>query len=185
MKEIEIIIDGDEHLHKCIQSFLFSKGIGWVYGGKVLKDFGINNIAVSLVSSKLVMSQNLIPDVNIVKATDILSGRFDLDKWISSILKKETPKNGVVVDLTWIKGEANKVLNAKIQSIWLSSGYKWVDGDTDIYDFELNYIYLYVGGIAFLSSMDDYKFTTAFEEGYKLVEISPNEALKGGHKKYL
>ena len=132
------------------------------------------------------MSQNLATSTNIVKATDILSGRFDIDKWIrDNTTKKETPKNGIVVDLTWVRGEANKVLNAKLQSIWLSSGYIWVDGDTNIYDLEANYMYLYADGIAFLGSMDDYEFTSAYKKGYELVEISLNEALNGGHKKYL
>lgn len=167
-----------EYIHKATQKILLDKGYVWGNGSKDVQNYG----AIPFYIKGKTLWQSSVDDAQTISAVDILSGKFDLDKWQIS---KNREKVCVYVDLSEMRGEANKVLNMALQSVWFASGYKWADGDKNTYKREMQYIFLYDEGIFFRDSLADYRRTCAYDSHCTLVELSLNDALNGEHKKYL
>lgn len=167
-----------EYIHKATQKILLDKGYVWGNGSKDVQNYGVNGFYIEGKT----LWQSSIKEAQTVSAVDILSGKFDLDKWRNS---KKREKVCVYVDLSEIRGEANKVLNMALQSVWFASGYKWVDGDKNTYKREMQYIFLYDEGIFFLDSLAEYWRTSAYDSHCTLVPLSLNDALNVEHKECL
>ena len=126
-KRLNITIDvkgeAGEYLHKAVQNVLFSKGFGWVYNGKVIHNYGDAPLYIEMNTdgTEKKIWQFRESEGKDVKATDILSGAFDLGKWI----KDNTSEKDVIycVDLTWVKGEAREVLSAALQKKAFEKGF--------------------------------------------------------------
>lgn len=186
-KRLNITIDvkgkAGEYLHKAVQQVLFSKGFGWVHNGTTVQNYCNTPLYIEMdiygTNKKI---WQLHSDGITVKATDILSGAFDIDKWIKDNSTKEEPKDVIYcVDLTWVKGEAREVLSAAIQKKAFEKGYKWMAAGTTV-------THAYEPGLFFDTRDKNVCFGDTFEESKKAlksrytVEISVNKALRGEYR---
>ena len=190
-KRLNITIDvkgkAGEYLHKAVQQMLFDKGFAWGGSGVKLEEYGSNHFFYFEMnedgSPKKMWNRVLRDTCNpTIKATDILSGAFDIDKWIKDNSTKKEPKDVIYcVDLTWVKGEAREVLSAAIQKKAFEKGYKWMVVGTTV-------TYAYKPGLFFDTRDKSVCFVDTFEESKKAlksrstVEISVNKALRGEYR---
>lgn len=185
-KRLKITIDvkgeAGEYLHKAVQNVLFSKGFGWVYNGKVIHNYGDAPLYIEMNTAGTEKKiWQLCSDGIAVKATDILSGAFDLDKWIKDNTKKE-PKDVVYcVDLTWVKGEAREVLSAALQKKAFEKGYKWAGYSTVVQEADQPGLFFDTNDKTVCYSPSfSYTMQNPCVENKK--EISVNKALRGEYR---
>jgi hypothetical protein len=190
-KRVNVDIDvegaGSVFVHKAVQQMLFDKGFAWGGSGVKLEEYGSQHhfyFEMNEDGSSKKMWQKVILDTRnpTIKATDILSGAFDLNKWIRDSISKKEPDNVVYcVDLTWVKGEAREVLSTAIQKKAFEKGYKWRTAGTTV-------THAYEPGLFFDTRDKDVCFGETFEESKKAiksrstVEISVNKALRGEYR---
>ena len=119
-----------------------------------------------------------------VKATDILSGAFDLDKWIKDNTAKKEPKDVIYcVDLTWVKGEAREVLSTAIQKKAFEKGYKWsVTDDTTVQHKDQPGLFFDTRDTTACFSYDFNRGKDSCKYYATAVEISVNKALRGKYR---
>ena len=173
------------YLHKAVQRVLIDCGFEWGGSGKKdIHDFGSNDINANIESDgRKVIWQFLSKERETTKvtATDILSGAFDLDKWI----KYNTPKKDVVycVDLTWVKGEAREVLSAALQKKAFEKGYKWsVTDDTTVQHKDQPGLFFDTRDATVCFSYDFNRGKDSCKYNATAVEISVNKALRGEYR---
>jgi hypothetical protein len=183
-KRLNITIDvkgeAGEYLHKAVQNVLFSKGFGWAHNGAAVKNYGDTPLYIEMDTDGTEKKiWQLCRDGIKVKATDILSGAFDLDKWI----KDNTTKKDVIycVDLTWVKGEAREVLSAAIQKKAFEKGYKWGGVETTIQLTGKPGLFFWTSDKTICCS-DDFVGAVKCITNYPFVEISVNKALRGEYR---
>ena len=189
-KRLKITIDvkgeAGEYLHKAVQNVLFSKGFGWVYNGKVIHNYGDAPLYIEMNTdgTEKKIWQLSAPEGKDVKATEILSGAFDLDKWIKDNTTKKEPDNIVYcVDLTWVKGEAREVLSAAIQKKAFEKGYKWsVTDDTTVQHKDQPGLFFDTRDTTVCSSYDFNRGKDSCKYYATAVEISVNKALRGEYR---
>lgn len=178
---------GSVFVHKAVQQMLFDKGFAWGGSGVKLEEYGsrhpfyfvMNKDGSSKKMWTIVIEDTCNPTI---KATDILSGSFDLDKWIGDSITKKEPDNVVYcVDLTWVKGEAREVLSAALQKKAFEKGYKWAGEETNVQFVDTPALYFMTRDRTVLkgdefscSRKDD---VLGFEK-----EISVNKALRGEYR---
>src|SRR5574344_2304904 len=95
-KQLNITIDvkgeAGEYLHKAVQKVLFSKGFGWAHNGKVIQNYCDAPLYIEMDTDGINKKIWQLRSEGIsVKATDILSGAFDIDKWIKENSTKKEP----------------------------------------------------------------------------------------------
>jgi len=189
-KRVNVDIDvkgaGSVFVHKAVQQMLFDKGFVWGGSGAKLQEYGsqhpfyfkMNEDGSSKKMWKKVLRDTCNPTI---KATNILSGAFDLDKWIKDSTEKETPKNIVYcADLTWVKGEAREVISEAIQKKAFEKGYRWSVADTTVQHKDKP-------GLFFDTRDNTVCFSYDFNVGKgscslvksTILEISVNKALRG------
>lgn len=111
----------------------------------------------------------------------ILSGTFDLDKWIADNIKKEENPIIYCVDLTWVKGEAREVISKAIQQKAFEKGYKWsgYGGFPEYTDMPGLFLWTQDHTICYGDNFEYCKRATT--TGIP-VEISVNKALRGEYE---
>lgn len=186
-KRLNITIDvkgeAGEYLHKAVQNVLFSKGFGWVYNGKVIHNYGDTPLYIEMdtdgTNKKI---WQLHSDGIKVKATDILSRAFDLDKWIKDNTTEKEPDNVVYcVDLTWVKGEAREVLSAALQKKAFEKGYKWSGVEATVQLTNKPGLFFWTSNKTIYYD-DDFVSAVKYTTHYSNVEISVNKALRGEYR---
>ena len=187
-KRLNITIDvkgeAGEYLHKAVQQVLFSKGFGWAHHGTAVQNYCDTPLYIEMRTdgTEKKIWRASAPTRTNVKATDILSGAFDLDKWIKDNTTKKEPDNVVYcVDLTWVKGEAREVLSAALQKKAFEKGYKWCGVEATV---QLTN----KPGLFFWTSDKTICYGEEFERSMQgticctHVEISVNKALRGKYR---
>lgn len=186
---IQIDVEGTAgvFIHKAVQQMLFDKGIVWGSSGKTLENYDADPFYIEMFEdgSYRRMWRQVRDDTEnpTIKATDILSGAFDIDKWIRDNTTKKEPDNVVYcVDLTWVKGEAREVLSAALQKKAFEKGYKWAGCDTAIQEADQP-------GLFFDTEYKTVCYSSNFNGGKDsckgistTVEISVNKALRGEYR---
>lgn len=186
-KVVNVVLDltgeAGERLHEAIQLVLFSKGFCWGNGRTSVQKYGDTPLYFVMDSDgkNKVIWQLRREDGISVKATDILSGAFDIDKWIKGNTKKEPDNVVYCVDLTWVKGDAREVLSTALQKKAFEKGYKWSGVSATPK-------YMDQPGLFFDTGDKTIYYASIFEEGKQfiksnpVVEISVNKALRGEYR---
>jgi len=187
-KRLNITIDvkgeAGGYLHKTVQQVLFSKGFGWAHNGAAVQHYEDTPLYIEMSTDgteKKIWQLRAFEGKD-VKATDILSGAFDLDKWIKDNTAKKEPDNIVYcIDLTWVKGEAREVLSAAIQKKAFEKGYKWGGMETKVQFTDSPALYFMTRGCMVLKENE---FSCSRKDdglGFEK-EISVNKALRGEYR---
>lgn len=171
------------YLHKAVQRVLIDKGFGWgACGAKDIHDYGSHPLYIEMFEDgtrKFIWQlTNSDPKATNTTVSAILSGAFNLDKWISDNSSKKKEKPVVYcVDLTWVKGEAREVISKAIQQKAFEKGYGWgFEKRKEAQFTNMSAIYINPNSTR-LSYNDDFM---KFNDDY--VEISVNKALRGEYK---
>lgn len=179
---------GSVFVHKAVQQMLFDKGFAWGGSGVKLEKYGSQHPFYFEMnedgSSKKMWNRVLRDTCNpTIKATDILSGAFDIDKWIRDSISKKEPDNVVYcVDLTWVKGEAREVLSAALQKKAFEKGYKWSGYSIVVQEAEEPGLFFDTRDkmVCYSSNFNGGKDSCKYNA--TAVEISVNRALRGEYR---
>lgn len=166
-------------LHKFIQRILFEHGFGWNNGGQTVQMYNESTMHIVLEGSKKKIFRLYDDEAEAVLATNIISGTFDLDKWINESSPVEEGKYTIYcVDLSWVHGKAREILSEAIQKKAFEKGYYWQTNKAEVLHTTSEGLFLYELDNSICYG-DDFKGCTTDSRFYNHVEVSVNNALKG------
>lgn len=115
---------------EAVQKKLNDIGVIWGGGDKVLPPPHEDKLCLEWMKDekrwKMCYGTADLGGTYITSADKVLSGEFDIKKWMDdNTPKKEPTRFCYCIDLSWVKGTAREVISEAIQKKAFEKGYKW------------------------------------------------------------
>ena len=171
---------------EAVQKKLNDIGVIWGGGDKVLPPPHKGKLCLEWMKDekrwKMCYGTADLGGTYITSADKVLSGEFDIKKWMDdNTPKKEPTRFCYCIDLSWVKGTAREVISEAIQKKAFEKGYKWYNNKSRVVkNTDASALYIddricgYVGGI-----LHNEHWIPTYIKRSDHVELSVNKALRG------